>query len=161
MAGRMVDVWNSCGYAEYQFDLPDWKREMMEYFRQVSEEKAVLPRLSVVMPVDIEAEYLEETIRNVLAQSLKELEFIIVNNGTKNENYAILHKYLFKDKRIRLLNIPHTSYAEALNRGTSLASAPYISFMETYDWYEREDSLEKWIEYAEKIRQISAAVSIA
>lgn len=150
MAGRMVDVWNSCGYAEYQFDLPDWKREMMEYFRQVSEEKAVLPRLSVVMPVDIEAEYLEETIRNVLAQSLKELEFIIVNNGTKNENYAILHKYLFKDKRIRLLNIPHTSYAEALNRGTSLASAPYISFMETYDWYEREDSLEKWIEYAEK-----------
>ena len=72
-----------------------------------------------------------------------------MNNGTKNENYAILHKYLFKDKRIRLLNIAHTSYAEALNRGMNLARAKYITFMETYDWYENKSSLKEWIEYTE------------
>lgn len=149
LATKMIDVWNKCGYPEYKFDMPEWKREMVDYFEQVSQEKKIIPRLSIIIPVDVEAEYLEETIANVLEQSLEEIEILLVNNGTKNENYAILHKYLFKDKRIRLLNIPHTSYAEALNKGMNLAKAKYITFMETYDWYESQDSLKKWIEYTE------------
>lgn len=150
MAGEMVETWERCGYAEYKFDIPEWKREMVDYFEQVSNHKAANPRLSVIVPVDIEAEYLEETLSEILKQSLQEMEIIIVNNGTKNENYSILHRYLFKDKRIRLLNIAHTSYAEALNKGINLASAEYLLFMETYDWYEKKDSLEKWIEYIEE-----------
>lgn len=149
LAIKMIAVWNKCGYPEYKFDMPEWKREMVDYFEQVAQEEKIIPRLSIVIPVDIEAEYLEETIANVLAQSLEEIEIILVNNGTKNENYAILHKYLFKDKRIRLLNIAHTSYAEALNKGMNLAKAKYITFMETYDWYENKDSLKRWIEYTE------------
>lgn len=149
LATKMIDVWNKCGYPEYKFDMPEWKREMVDYFEQVSQEEKIIPRLSIIIPVDVEAEYLEETIANVLEQSLEEIEILLVNNGTKNENYAILHKYLFKDKRIRLLNIPHTSYAEALNKGMNLAKAKYITFMETYDWYESQDSLKKWIEYTE------------
>lgn len=149
LATKMIDVWNKCGYPEYKFDMPEWKREMVDYFEQVAQEEKINPRLSIVIPVDVEAEYLEETIVNVLEQSLQEIEIVLVNNGTKNENYAILHKYLFKDKRIRLLNIAHTSYAEALNKGMNLAKAKYITFMETYDWYENKDSLKKWIEYTE------------
>lgn len=149
LATKMIDVWNKCGYPEYKFDMPEWKREMVDYFEQVAQEEKIIPRLSIVIPVDVEAEYLEETIANVLEQSLEEIEILLVNNGTKNENYAILHKYLFKDKRIRLLNIPHTSYAEALNKGMNLAKAKYITFMETYDWYESKDSLKQWIEYTE------------
>lgn len=149
LATKMIDVWNKCGYPEYKFDMPEWKREMVDYFEQVSQEEKIIPRLSIVIPVDVEAEYLEETIANVLEQSLEEIEILLVNNGTKNENYAILHKYLFKDKRIRLLNIAHTSYAEALNKGMNLAKAKYITFMETYDWYENKSSLKEWIEYTE------------
>lgn len=149
LATKMIDVWNKCGYPEYKFDMPEWKREMVDYFEQVAQEEKIIPRLSLVIPVDIEAEYLEETIANILEQSLEEMEILLVNNGTKNENYAILHKYLFKDKRIRLLNIAHTSYAEALNRGMNLARAKYITFMETYDWYENKSSLKEWIEYTE------------
>ena len=149
LATKMFDVWNKCGYPEYKFDMPEWKREMVDYFEQVAQEEKIIPRLSLVIPVDIEAEYLEETIANILEQSLEEMEILLVNNGTKNENYAILHKYLFKDKRIRLLNIAHTSYAEALNRGMNLARAKYITFMETYDWYENKSSLKEWIEYTE------------
>lgn len=93
--------------------------------------------------VDYFEQILKENIQNVLQQ------IIFVNNGTKNENYAILHKYLFKDKRIRLLNIGYTSYAEALNRGLAPASAEYVTFMETYDWYEQKDGLEKWVKYSE------------
>lgn len=149
LAVKMIHVWNKCGYPEYKFDMPEWKREMVDYFEQVAQEEKIIPRLSLVIPVDIEAEYLEETIANILEQSLEEMEILLVNNGTKNENYAILHKYLFKDKRIRLLNIAHTSYAEALNRGMNLARAKYITFMETYDWYENKSSLKEWIEYTE------------
>lgn len=149
LATKMIDVWNKCGSPEYKFDMPEWKREMVDYFEQVAQEEKIIPRLSLVIPVDIEAEYLEETIANILEQSLEEMEILLVNNGTKNENYAILHKYLFKDKRIRLLNIAHTSYAEALNRGMNLARAKYITFMETYDWYENKSSLKEWIEYTE------------
>lgn len=149
LATKMNNVWNRCDYAEYKFDMPVWKREMVDYFEQVAQEEKIIPRLSVVIPVDVEAEYLEEALCSVLEQSLKEIEIILVNNGTKNDNYTILHKYLFKDKRIRLLNIAHTSYAEALNEGMNLAKAKYITFMETYDWYENGDSLEKWLEYAE------------
>ena len=65
MATKMIDVWNKCGYPEYKFDMPEWKREMVDYFEQVAQEEKIIPRLSLVIPVDIEAEYLEETIANI------------------------------------------------------------------------------------------------
>ncbi len=150
LARTMVEVWNSCGYLEYKYELPEWKREMVDYFEQVSKEKKIIPQLSIVIPVDIEAEYLENMLEKILEQTLREIEIIVVNNGTRNEYYSILHRYLFKDKRIRLLNIGHTTYAEVLNRGIGLASGKYITFQETYDWYERKDALELWIAQALK-----------
>ena len=150
LASKLIRIWNQCEYAKYEFDIPEWKREMMDYFEEVSQSEKIFPKLSMIIFVDTEAEYLEETLKKVLNQSLKEIEFIIVNNGTKNENYSILHKYLFKDKRIRLLNIAHISYAEALNRAVMLSSAEYVVYMETYDWYAEKTTLEKWLKYAKE-----------
>lgn len=145
LAKKVLPAWESCGYNEYKYELPEWKREMVDYFEQVSEENPVDPVLSVIVPVDIEAEYIADMLQTLEAQSLKEMEIIIVNNGTKNENYAVLHKYLFQDKRVRLLNIAHGTYANALNKGIQLAEGTYMDFMETCDWYEDSEALHEWI----------------
>lgn len=150
LAPQVLDAWEKCGYLEYKYELPDWKREMVDYFEQVSKEKEIEPKVSVIVPVDIEAEYLEDMLRSLLDQTLKASEIILVNNGTKDQNYSILHRYLFADKRIRLLNIAHTSYADALNKGINLASSKYMTFAETYDWYHENNGLAEWIKYAEE-----------
>lgn len=144
LASQMLQVWDNCGLFEYLYELPEWKREMVTYFSEVAHEKKQDPALSVIVPVDVEAEYLEETLTGLLNQNIGGLEILLINNGTKNENYAILHRYLFKDKRIRLSNIPHTTYASALNRGLTLAKGRYVTFLETSDWYERDNSLQEW-----------------
>ncbi|OUP86196.1 hypothetical protein B5F07_02580 [Lachnoclostridium sp. An169] len=150
LSSKILQVWENCGLLEYVYELPEWKREMVTYFTEVSHEKKQDPTLSVIVPVDVEAEYLEEMLTGLLNQKIDGLEILLINNGTKNENYAILHRNLFKDKRIRLSNIPHTTYAGALNRGLALAKGEYITFLETSDWYERENSLGEWLEYARK-----------
>lgn len=150
-AKTLIDAWNANGYRAYKYELPTWKREMVDYFEQVTKESAMEPRLSVVVPVDINAEYIENMLEKLLSQSLREIEIILINNGTKDEYYGILHKTIFKDKRVRLLNMAHTTYAEALNKGIGLSSAKYITFMETYDWYEDKDALLSWVKYAEEM----------
>ena len=58
--------------------------------------------ISVVMPVYNGAEWLDESIASVLAQSYKDFEFIIVDDDSKDESVALIKGYQEKDRRIRL-----------------------------------------------------------
>lgn len=146
----LLKVLKRCHYSKYKCRFPEWKREQTEYFKKMSKEEEVIPRLSVVVPVDVEAEYVKDMLKRVCSQSLERIEIILVNNGTKDEFYSTLHKALFEDSRICLLNMAHKSYADALNKGVELAKGEYIAFIDTYNWYTNLQSLENWINFAEE-----------
>jgi glycosyltransferase involved in cell wall biosynthesis len=94
---------------------------------------AVKPLVSVVMPAYNAARYIDCAIKSILSQTYKKLEFIIIEDGSKDETFHLIKKY--KDKRIRLIkNNKNVGVIESLNRGVKLASGKYVVRMDADDW---------------------------
>ena len=62
------------------------------------------PKVSVIIPVYNVEKYLEETVDSVVNQTLKEIEIILINDGSEDKSLKIAEEYLKKDKRIILIN---------------------------------------------------------
>ncbi len=92
---------------------------------------ALRPKISVIMPVYNGERYLRESIQSILRQTLRQFEFIIVNDSSTDSSASIINS--FDDPRIRSLDRPHGGMDEQLNYGISVASAPLIAFAEQDD----------------------------
>ena len=67
------------------------------------------PRVSVVMPVFDGARFLAEAIESVLAQSLSDLELLVVDDGSSDGSAAIAARYAAADSRVHVLSLPRTA----------------------------------------------------
>ncbi len=94
--------------------------------------------ISVVMPVYNGAEWLDESIASVLAQSHKDFEFIIVDDDSKDESVALIKGYQEKDRRIRLFCRQNQGPGAALNYGIEQARGKYLCFIDQDDRYHPE-----------------------
>ena len=92
-----------------------------------------MPVLSVVMSAYNAAEYLSQTIESVLAQSLTDFEFIIVDDGSTDDTPAILRRYAAQDPRIQVITQPNRGTPAALNAGISAAQTDIIARMDADD----------------------------
>ena len=92
------------------------------------------PLFSVIMPVYNTKEYVWEAIESILNQSLKEFEFIIVDDWSTDWSYEICEEYAKKDKRIRLYKNDKNSWISyTRNRLLSLAETDYIATQDSDD----------------------------
>jgi len=85
------------------------------------------PQVTVLMPVYNGAEYLAESIETILAQTLREFEFLIIDDGSKDDSRAILEQYAARDRRIRLVAQENMGLAATLNKGLGLARAEFVA----------------------------------
>ena len=76
-----------------------------------------MPEVSVIIPVYNSEKYVEKCICSVMAQTLPELEIIIINDGSIDESGKILRKLAQKDSRIILLEQENKGVAAARNLG--------------------------------------------
>ncbi|WP_049945091.1 glycosyltransferase [Butyrivibrio sp. AC2005] len=95
------------------------------------------PKVSIVMPVYNAERYIASTIENLLAQSLKEIEIICVNDGSTDSTCDILKKYADLGK-IMLMSQLHSNAGEARNLGLAYAKGEYVSFLDADDYFENE-----------------------
>ena len=100
-----------------------------------------MPAVSVVIPVYNSEKYVEKCIQSVMAQTLPDLEIIIINDGSTDESGRILRELTQKDSRIVLL--------EQANQGVEKATGKYITFVDGDD-YLQEDYIELMYNLAEK-----------
>jgi glycosyltransferase involved in cell wall biosynthesis len=90
------------------------------------------PRVSVIMAVYNGERYLREAVDSILAQSLPDLELIVVNDGSSDKTPEILASYM--DPRVRVShNERNVGPAAARNTAISLARAPYIAIQDADD----------------------------
>jgi len=90
------------------------------------------PRVSVFMPVYNAGSYLREAIESILNQDFKDLEFVIVNDGSKDESESIILSY--SDPRIRYLKNPQNlGLIASLNIGMETCLGEYIVRMDQDD----------------------------
>ena len=104
--------------------------------------------LSVVIPVYNVEEYLDKCIKSVVEQTYKELEIIIINDGSKDNSSGICEKWASQDERIIYINKENEGSGKTRNLGIAKSTGEYIAFLDADDWW-REDYAALMIEYIE------------
>lgn len=90
-------------------------------------------KVSVIIPVYNSESYLQKCIESVLAQSLKEIEVICVDDGSTDSSFAILHGYERQDSRVKIIRQANARQGAARNVGIRVAKGEYIGFVDSDD----------------------------
>lgn len=90
-------------------------------------------KLSVIMPVYNNQEFIAEAIESILGQSFNHFEFIIINDGSSDNTINIIKEYQARDSRIVLINQENKGVAQSLNIGLSNAKGEYIARQDADD----------------------------
>lgn len=106
-------------------------------------------KVSVIIPVYNAGEYIRECIESLLNQTLKQCEYIFINDGSTDKSEQIINEYLNKDSRIRIINQDNKGVSAARNAGLSIAVGEFIGFVDADDFIE-VDMYERLYEAAEK-----------
>lgn len=106
-------------------------------------------KVSVIIPVYNVEIYIEKCINSLINQTLKEIEFIFVNDGSPDNSVSIIKKYQKKDNRIKLLEKENGGQASARNLGLKHAKGEYIAFVDSDD-YVKENMYELMYSRAKK-----------
>ena len=106
--------------------------------------------VSVVMPACNCEKFIEKAVRSVLNQTVRDLELIVVDDGSTDATEAILEKLAQEDDRIKLMvNAENLGVAKSRNHGLDLSCGKYTALLDSDDYW-NEDFLEKMIARAEQ-----------
>ena len=92
-----------------------------------------MTKYSIIMPVYNKAEYVEKTIRTVIAQTSTEWEIIAVDDESKDESLLILNRLADEDSRIKVFSIENKGVSNARNFALSKACGEYVMFLDADD----------------------------
>lgn len=102
-------------------------------------------KISVIVPVFNAEKYLDDTLGDLISQTYKELEIIIVNDGSRDKSAEIIDKYKKLDNRIKAITLKNSGPSKARNAGLKHATGEYIRFIDADDRIPF-DSMEKIVE---------------
>lgn len=107
-------------------------------------------QISVIVPVYNVADYLEKCISSIQNQTYKNLEIILVNDGSTDKSGIICDKIAEKDNRVKVIHQVNSGVSSARNAGICASTGTFITFIDGDDWIEK-DAFEKMILYDEDI----------
>lgn len=95
------------------------------------------PKISIIIPFYNVEKYIEECIKSVVNQTLKDIEIIFVNDGSTDGSIDIVNKYAKNDSRIKVLSLKERhGQGFARNRAIDIATGDYIGFVDSDDYVE-------------------------
>lgn len=103
-----------------------------------------MPKLSVVVPVYNAAQYLDQLILSLRQQSLKDLQIILVDDGSPDDSGQICDRHAAEDDRILVIHKPNGGVGAARNDGLDAATGEWLYFCDSDDYLEL-DALEKLV----------------
>lgn len=108
-----------------------------------------IPKVSVVIPVYKVEAYLKRCVDSVLAQTLQDLEIIMVDDGSPDNCPQMCDDYARQDSRIRVIHKENGGLASARNAGMKVTSGKWLFFLDSDDWLE-PDGLKKLYDTGEQ-----------
>ena len=105
---------------------------MASYARKSLKKKR--PKVSIVVPIYNVERYLKECVDSILSQTLKDIEVILVDDGSPDGCGKIVDEYAHMDSRIVAVHQENAGYTKAVNRGIEMARGEYIGIIESDDW---------------------------
>lgn len=92
------------------------------------------PKVSILIPIFNVERYLDECLTSVVAQTLKDIEIICINDGSTDNSLKIIRKYAKNDKRIKIIDKKNSGYGDSMNQGLAEASGEYVGIIESDDF---------------------------
>ena len=107
-------------------------------------------KVSVILPIYNVAPYLEEAFESILAQTLKDIEIIAVNDGSTDDSQQWIDHYARQDHRIIAIQQKNQGLSGARNTALQYATGEYIYMMDSDDILSQPNALEICYNYAQK-----------
>lgn len=93
-----------------------------------------MPKVSIIVPVYNVEKYIEQCIQSLRTQSLRDIEIILVDDGSSDNCPMLCDKYTRIDKRIKVIHKQNGGLGLACNSGIEVASGEYIAFCDSDDY---------------------------
>ena len=97
-----------------------------------------MTKVSVIVPVYNVEKYINKCLDSLVNQTLKDMEIIVVNDGTKDNSQAIIDKYVKKYKNVKSFIKENGGLSSARNYGLEYATGEYIAFLDSDDYVETD-----------------------
>jgi glycosyltransferase involved in cell wall biosynthesis len=108
----------------------DWMQDLREN---------AIPKVSIVIPAYNSEKFLSFAIESVLRQSFTDWELVLVNDGSWDATPSIMHSFLIRDPRIKVMSQVNKGLSGARNSGLSITQdTPYVVFLDSDDVWEPE-----------------------
>lgn len=95
-------------------------------------------KVSVIVPIYKTEKYLSTCVESLLCQTLKEIEIILIDDGSPDNCPALCDNYALKDSRIKVIHKTNSGLSDARNIGIKEAAGEYIGFVDSDDWVKPE-----------------------
>jgi len=93
-----------------------------------------MSKISIIVPVYNTEKYLSKCLNSLIKQTYKDIEIIVVNDGSKDKSLEIAKKFAKQDNRIKVFNKENGGLSSARNFGIEKASGEYIGFVDSDDY---------------------------
>lgn len=93
-------------------------------------------KVSIIVPVYNAEKYIERCIKSLIGQTYKNIEIILINDGSEDKSLNILRNFENRDKRITLINQENSGPSKARNLGINKSTGNYIAFIDADDYVE-------------------------
>lgn len=113
--------------------------------------------ISIIVPVYNVEKYVKKCIESIIEQTYKNLEIILIDDGSTDESGKICDEFNNKDKRIKVIHKQNGGLSDARNVGIDNANGEYVSFIDSDD-YVNDDYIELLFD---TVKQYDADMSIA
>lgn len=108
-----------------------------------------MPKVSIVIPVYNMEKYLDRCMQSVFAQTLQEIEIILVDDGGKDASVLMCDQYAKQDERVRVIHKQNGGLTSAWKAGSKIAKGEYIGYIDSDDFIDA-DMFEKLYQRAKE-----------
>ena len=93
-------------------------------------------KVSVIIPVYNVEKFLDECVKSVCNQVLKDIEVLLIDDGSTDSSGVVCNKWRQRDERVKVICQPNQGVSAARNRGIEEAKGEWIAFIDSDDWIE-------------------------
>lgn len=97
-----------------------------------------MPEISIIVPVYNVENYLKKCVDSILSQTYRDIEVILVDDGSTDKSGEICDDYAKKDSRVKVLHKKNGGLSSARNAGIDIAQGNYLGFVDSDDYIEKD-----------------------
>ena len=94
--------------------------------------------ISVIIPAYNVEEYIDECLCSLVNQTHRNMEFIVINDGSDDNTGAKCDKWAMRDKRIKVIHTSNRGVSHARNMGLKAVTDDYVGFVDADDWVDAD-----------------------